>query len=79
MRAQHKVVARVIEDKGSDAEHTISLGISLDLEDMGYELTRFQGEVDEELVCPICAGVLEEPLQVRVSHYHKLGFGLSAT
>lgn len=32
---------------------------------MGYELTRFQGEVDEELVCPICAGVLEEPLQVR--------------
>lgn len=31
---------------------------------MGYELTRFQGEVDEELVCPICAGVMEEPLQV---------------
>lgn len=31
---------------------------------MGYELTRFQGDVDEELVCPICAGVLEEPLQV---------------
>lgn len=24
---------------------------------------RFQGDVDEELICPICAGVLEEPLQ----------------
>lgn len=35
---------------------------------MGYELTRFQGEVDEELVCPICAGVLEEPLQVSNCH-----------
>uniref|UniRef100_K1Q2Z3 E3 ubiquitin-protein ligase NRDP1 n=1 Tax=Magallana gigas TaxID=29159 RepID=K1Q2Z3_MAGGI len=30
---------------------------------MGYELNRFQGDVDEELVCPICSGVLEEPLQ----------------
>lgn len=30
---------------------------------MGYELTRFQGDVDEELICTICAGVLEEPLQ----------------
>lgn len=33
---------------------------------MGYELTRFQGDVDEELVCPICSGVLEEPVQVIV-------------
>lgn len=32
---------------------------------MGYDLHRFQGEVDEELTCPICSGVLEEPLQVR--------------
>ena len=32
---------------------------------MGYELNRFEGDVDEELVCPICSGVLEEPLQVR--------------
>ena len=32
--------------------------------DMGYELNRFQGDVDEELLCPICSGVLEEPLQV---------------
>ncbi|KAF8767868.1 E3 ubiquitin-protein ligase NRDP1 like protein [Argiope bruennichi] len=30
---------------------------------MGYDITRFQGEVDEELICPICACVLEEPLQ----------------
>ena len=33
--------------------------------EMGYELNRFEGDVDEELVCPICSGVLEEPLQVR--------------
>lgn len=31
---------------------------------MGFEITRFHGDVDEELVCPICSGVLEEPLQV---------------
>lgn len=36
---------------------------------MGYELTRFQGEVDEELICPICSGVLEEPVQVRDSFF----------
>lgn len=30
---------------------------------MGYEVTRFQGSVDEELVCPICSAVLEDPLQ----------------
>lgn len=30
---------------------------------MGYDVIRFQGDVDEELVCPICSGVLEEPLQ----------------
>ncbi|KAK2153764.1 hypothetical protein LSH36_287g05027 [Paralvinella palmiformis] len=30
---------------------------------MGYDINRFQGDVDEELVCPICTGVLEEPLQ----------------
>ncbi|KAL5005635.1 hypothetical protein ScPMuIL_016793 [Solemya velum] len=30
---------------------------------MGYEVHRFQGDVDEELICPICSGVLEEPLQ----------------
>lgn len=31
---------------------------------MGYDVTRFQGEVDEDLLCPICSGVLEEPVQV---------------
>ena len=31
---------------------------------MGFETHRFQGDVDEELLCPICSGVLEEPLQV---------------
>lgn len=31
---------------------------------MGYDINRFQGEVDEELICPICTGVLEDPLQV---------------
>ncbi|XP_004927168.1 E3 ubiquitin-protein ligase NRDP1 isoform X2 [Bombyx mandarina] len=30
---------------------------------MGFEIKRFQGDVDEELICPICSGVLEDPLQ----------------
>jgi len=30
---------------------------------MGYDVNRFQGDVDEELLCPICSGVLEDPLQ----------------
>lgn len=33
---------------------------------MGYEIGRFKGEVDEELICPICSGVLEDPLQVLI-------------
>ena len=28
---------------------------------MGYDVSRFEGEVDEELVCPICSAVLEDP------------------
>jgi len=28
---------------------------------MGFDVTRFEGEVDEELVCPICSAVLEDP------------------
>jgi hypothetical protein len=41
---------------------------------MGFEVNRFQGEVDEELVCPICSGVLEDPLQVRNwREFHKTG------
>lgn len=34
---------------------------------MGFDIGRFCGNVDEELICPICAGVLEDPLQV--SHF----------
>ncbi|KAK9871514.1 hypothetical protein WA026_012885 [Henosepilachna vigintioctopunctata] len=30
---------------------------------MGFELNRFHGDVDEELICPICSAVLEDPLQ----------------
>uniref|UniRef100_A0A0B6ZB44 E3 ubiquitin-protein ligase NRDP1 n=1 Tax=Arion vulgaris TaxID=1028688 RepID=A0A0B6ZB44_9EUPU len=30
---------------------------------MGFELGRFEEEVDEELICPICSCVLEDPLQ----------------
>ncbi|PAA90019.1 hypothetical protein BOX15_Mlig006709g3 [Macrostomum lignano] len=30
---------------------------------MGFELARFEGEVDEELICPICGGVLDAPVQ----------------
>ncbi|XP_056634497.1 E3 ubiquitin-protein ligase NRDP1 [Diorhabda carinulata] len=36
---------------------------------MGFELNRFQGEVDEELVCPICSGVLEDPIQALVCEH----------
>ncbi|XP_055986220.1 E3 ubiquitin-protein ligase NRDP1-like [Sorex fumeus] len=31
---------------------------------MGYDVTRFIGEVDEDLICPVCSGVLEDPVQV---------------
>uniref|UniRef100_A0A0A9YEL2 E3 ubiquitin-protein ligase NRDP1 n=2 Tax=Lygus hesperus TaxID=30085 RepID=A0A0A9YEL2_LYGHE len=30
---------------------------------MGFEIHRFTGDVDAELLCPICSEVLEEPLQ----------------
>lgn len=36
---------------------------------MGFELNRFQGEVDEELVCPICSEVLEDPIQAPVCEH----------
>lgn len=36
---------------------------------MGYDLSRFDGEVDEELICPICSGVLEEPLQAPICEH----------
>ena len=28
---------------------------------MGYDVVRFEGTVDEELICPICSAVLEDP------------------
>ena len=28
---------------------------------MGYDVCRFEGSVDEELICPICSAVLEDP------------------
>ncbi|XP_078324494.1 E3 ubiquitin-protein ligase NRDP1-like [Crassostrea virginica] len=31
---------------------------------MGYERSRFEGDVDEEFICTICLGVLQDPLQV---------------
>lgn len=36
---------------------------------MGIDVNRFKGEVDEELLCPICSAVLENPLQVRKALY----------
>ncbi|XP_018007119.1 E3 ubiquitin-protein ligase NRDP1 [Hyalella azteca] len=30
---------------------------------MGLDRIRFEGEVDEELLCPVCSDVLEDPLQ----------------
>lgn len=36
---------------------------------MGYDINRFQGEVDEELMCPICSGVLEDPVQAPVCEH----------
>ena len=36
---------------------------------MGLDVVRFRGgAVDEELICPICTGVLEAPLQAPVSN-----------
>ncbi|XP_043465075.1 E3 ubiquitin-protein ligase NRDP1 [Leptopilina heterotoma] len=36
---------------------------------MGFDLERFQGDVDEELVCPICSAVLEDPVQALVCEH----------
>lgn len=35
---------------------------------MGFDIVRFIGEVDEELLCPICTGVLQDPVQV-ITHF----------
>lgn len=45
---------------------------------MGFEIKRFQGDVDEELICPICSGVLEDPLQVCVVFYSAFSGGVCA-
>ena len=29
---------------------------------MGLDVNRFHGAVDEELICPICSGVLDKPM-----------------
>lgn len=34
---------------------------------MGFDIVRFVGEVDEELLCPICTGVLQDPVQVKTN------------
>ena len=37
---------------------------------MGYDVTRFaESSVDEELLCPICSGVLENPRQVEFKKF----------
>ena len=42
---------------------------------MGLDVARVSGEVDEELICPICSGVLEDPVQVhsnkKKTHFHR--------
>lgn len=35
---------------------------------MGFDLTRFVGEVDEELQCSICSMVFENPVQTPCEH-----------
>lgn len=45
--------------------------------EMGFDLERFQGDVDEELVCPICSSVLEDPVQVLVFSIKYLKFELN--
>lgn len=35
---------------------------------MGYELTRFVDEIDEELLCTICKMVLKNPVQTPCYH-----------
>ena len=32
-------------------------------EGMGYDSNRFEGDVDEELLCPICSFILEDAVQ----------------
>ena len=42
---------------------------------MGLDVIRFRGGVvDEELICPICTGVLEAPLQAPVIEIKNYGW-----
>lgn len=68
----HKCHERVppegaITRKISERKSAFVLSASPDKKRMGFDLVRFQGDVDEELVCPICSGVLEDPVQVNVA------------
>lgn len=39
---------------------------------MGFDIIRFVGEVDEELLCPICTGVLQDPVQVKFIYFSSI-------
>jgi E3 ubiquitin-protein ligase NRDP1 len=39
---------------------------------MGYDINRFEGDVDEELICPICSQILEDPVQVKINEKFKM-------
>ncbi|GIX69540.1 hypothetical protein CEXT_82801 [Caerostris extrusa] len=49
---------------------SFSSGYLIFYREMGYDIARFQGEVDEELICPICSSVLEEPLHAPNVNMH---------
>ena len=36
---------------------------------MGFDVNRFQGTVDEELLCSICSAVLEDPVDQYFNYY----------
>jgi len=38
---------------------------------MGFDAARFVDEVDAELICSICHGVLEDPRQVHILKFWK--------
>ncbi|GAB6031765.1 E3 ubiquitin-protein ligase NRDP1 [Chamberlinius hualienensis] len=54
--AATKLSHNLLNDLRTHRYHLISIN-------MGFEVGRFQCEVDEELLCPICSGVLEDPVQ----------------
>lgn len=67
---QGRTLYKKINEKRLQPQIHLSILVpcSADFDGMGFDLTRFQGEVDEELLCPICSEVLEEPLQVSCFH-----------